>query len=106
MGHTVLTASNGLEALEIFKNHKFDFVFTDFKMPIMDGITFLSKLKTEFPERQPVLVAVTGGVSSEFSTEGSEKLDSLVEMLIEKPFTKRELEKAFELFKNKFSKVS
>jgi CheY-like chemotaxis protein len=37
-GHRVDVASNGLEALEAVKHHRFDIVFMDLHMPDMDGM--------------------------------------------------------------------
>lgn len=37
-GYTVVTAQNGLEAVEVLKNHKVDCCFTDINMPEMDGL--------------------------------------------------------------------
>lgn len=36
--HRVEIANNGLEALEIFKKHKFDVILMDIMMPVMDGL--------------------------------------------------------------------
>ena len=38
MGHRVLCAGNGREALEIFEANAVDLVITDLRMPEMDGI--------------------------------------------------------------------
>lgn len=40
-------AQNGEEALEILRNNRVDLVITDIKMPIMDGIELLSRIKEE-----------------------------------------------------------
>ena len=38
MGHQVSVASNGIMAVEMFKNEAFDLVFMDIQMPEMDGV--------------------------------------------------------------------
>ena len=38
MGHHVVIANNGCEAVEIFKNSDFDLILMDGQMPVMDGI--------------------------------------------------------------------
>lgn len=49
--------SNGIEALEaIEKNKDFDLVLSDINMPIMDGITLLSKLKNTQPDLKIVMI--------------------------------------------------
>ncbi|MBO8137110.1 MAG: response regulator [Desulfotomaculum sp.] len=44
-GHNTSTAENGLEAVEAVKEGNFDLVFMDIRMPVMDGIEALQKLK-------------------------------------------------------------
>lgn len=36
--HEVTIANNGLEAVQIFRNNKFDVILMDIMMPIMDGL--------------------------------------------------------------------
>ena len=36
--NSVEVASNGVEALEMYKDNSYDLVITDLKMPLMDGI--------------------------------------------------------------------
>jgi DNA-binding NtrC family response regulator len=46
----VITASNGQEAMELFESEKPDVVIVDVKMPDIDGITLLKKMKERRPE--------------------------------------------------------
>lgn len=46
-GHTVRTATNGLEALEDIRAHEPDCVFLDMLMPEMDGFGVLAALREE-----------------------------------------------------------
>lgn len=41
----ILECRNGMEAMEILKSRKIDTVFTDIRMPKMDGITIVKKWK-------------------------------------------------------------
>ncbi|MFY9704748.1 MAG: response regulator, partial [Desulfobacterales bacterium] len=45
-GFETLTANSGPEALEILEGSDVDLVLTDMKMPLMDGIQLLEKIKT------------------------------------------------------------
>lgn len=51
------TADNGLEALQIIKNHPADLVITDIKMPVMDGITMCEKIKDIYPDQNFVILS-------------------------------------------------
>ena len=42
-------AENGLEALELIKSREPDILITDIRMPVMDGITLLTKVREQFP---------------------------------------------------------
>ncbi|MGA1861844.1 response regulator [Deferribacter thermophilus] len=53
--YDVVDVDNGYKALEMLENMYFDFVITDIKMPEMDGITLLKKIKYKFPDI-PVIV--------------------------------------------------
>ncbi len=44
---TVKTAPNGEEALEMVRAHAIDLVVSDIRMPVMDGITLLKKLRAD-----------------------------------------------------------
>ena len=46
-GHTVATARNGREALELIANNAFDLVFLDIMMPEMDGFEVLQKMQAD-----------------------------------------------------------
>jgi len=43
-GHAIISAKNGLEALEILESQKFDLLILDISLPDIDGFTILEKL--------------------------------------------------------------
>jgi len=49
MGHSCLTAFDGVDALDKMKENKIDVVITDIKMPNMDGITLTSEISLQYP---------------------------------------------------------
>jgi len=65
-GYQVREAASGMEALEALGHQRFDMVFTDIRMPGMDGLDMASRMKKSYPE-MPVVV-ITG-----YGTEASEK---------------------------------
>lgn len=58
-GYTVVLAADGGEAYEIFNKSEVDFVISDIKMPNVDGIELLGKIRNTHPQRPPVLL-ITG----------------------------------------------
>jgi two-component system NtrC family response regulator/two-component system response regulator HydG len=54
----IVTASTGIEALQLLQTTPTDVVFTDIKMPEMDGLTLLRKIREQYPEI--FVVAITG----------------------------------------------
>jgi len=59
-GYTVLTAENGEKALEIFRQFNPPIVLTDIKMPGMDGIELLKKIKHENAETEVIMITGHG----------------------------------------------
>lgn len=60
-GFRVLSASHGLEALEIVEKQRVDLVFSDIDMPHCDGFELLKRIKARNPHH-PVVVLQTGHV--------------------------------------------
>ena len=48
-GYVVITAQNGAEALEKMRTQQYDLVFTDIKMPGMDGVELAEQVKARQP---------------------------------------------------------
>ena len=60
MGYQVLEAENGFQALELFCDARPSIVLTDIKMPGMDGIELLQKVKYENPEAEVIMITGHG----------------------------------------------
>lgn len=56
--YQVFKAKNGNDALTIMANHKIDIVFSDIRMPQMDGLQLLERLESY--EKPPILVILSG----------------------------------------------
>ena len=61
-GHTVLSAKNGLEGLDMALRYVPDLVLLDLEMPVMDGRAFLEAVK-KAPSLADVTVVVLSGTS-------------------------------------------
>ncbi|RKZ04546.1 sigma-54-dependent Fis family transcriptional regulator [Candidatus Fermentibacteria bacterium] len=63
-GHVVETASSGFEALDKLEKHPFQLLFVDIKMPGMDGIELLEKVKAEYPDTIVIIITAYGSIES------------------------------------------
>lgn len=59
-GYETYLASNGMEALDIFKNEKIDCILLDMKIPGMNGIEILRELRTLSDEINVVMMTAYG----------------------------------------------
>ncbi len=83
-GHHVELASNGLEAFNIIKSKKFDIVFMDLQMPIMDGVESSRKIREwESGGVSTFIVALTASYLPE---RGEKLFEAGIDNYIPKPF--------------------
>ncbi|MBE7635315.1 response regulator [Sneathiella sp. P13V-1] len=87
-GHTVKHAKNGLEAVELAKEHWADVILMDIRMPKMDGIEATQTIRKFLTDTDLPIVAVTAEVfkekHDEFSSAG-------IQQVITKPYTVAQL---------------
>ncbi len=81
-GYEVKLAKNGQEGLSIMSENKIDLVLTDLKMPDMDGIEVLKKIKQDWPGVEVIIIT---GYQTVDTAVRSIKLGAFD--YIEKPFT-------------------
>ena len=81
-GYEVDTATSGGEGLQVLRKDAIDLVLTDLKMPDMDGIEVLKKIKQDWPGVEVIIIT------------GYQTVDTAVKSIklgafdyIEKPFT-------------------
>lgn len=60
LDYEVLKVNNGIDALKAFETEKPDIVFLDIRMPELDGITTLEKMKGLDKEQKSTVIMVTG----------------------------------------------
>jgi len=84
--YQVTVASNGMDALELFFDHRYDLVLTDKNLPGMTGIELTRSLK-QVRKDIPVIM-VTGYATVESAIEA---VDLGMAAYIQKPFSSREL---------------
>lgn len=64
IGFHVETAENGVKALERMRDKTYEIVFTDFKMPIMDGLELLEHIKRDFPFSEVIIMTAYATIES------------------------------------------
>jgi two-component system NtrC family response regulator len=63
-GYDVVTAATGPEGLEAFRHHPVDLVLSDVRMPEMDGLDLLARIRAMQPDLPVVLLTAHGTISS------------------------------------------
>jgi len=69
MGFDPLKASGGLQALALAQKNRIDLAIVDLKMPDMDGLVTIAKLKEILPDIKSVLLTGHGGEKVKQATE-------------------------------------
>jgi CheY-like chemotaxis protein len=72
-GYEVFTASNGKEALEIVDKEPLDLIILDIKMPEMNGIEVLRRIKEQHPNLPVLLSSAYSEYKQDFGTWASEE---------------------------------
>lgn len=85
-GYAIDTVESGREALGLVQKHKYDFVFTDLKMPEMDGLDVVKGVKHFSPETDVVMITGYGTIDSAVNAMKFGAMD-----YVQKPFTEDEL---------------
>jgi len=85
-GYSIDTVEKGKEALGLIRKHDYDFVFTDLKMPEMDGLEVTKAVKHLRPDID--VIVITGYASIETAVE-TMKYGAMD--YVQKPFTEDEL---------------
>lgn len=87
-GFAVKVAANGAESVEIFQSWCPDIILMDLKMPVMDGLTAISQIKSTHQGQRTRIIAITASVmGNERETSAAAGADAF----LMKPFLIREL---------------
>ncbi len=90
-GYQVLTAPDGEQALELFASASPEIIITDIKMPGIDGIELLRRIKARAPEAEVIMITGHGDMELAVKSLQYEAAD-----FITKPIDSRELELSVE----------
>ncbi|MEA3486923.1 MAG: response regulator, partial [Thermodesulfobacteriota bacterium] len=89
--YKVVTASDGLEALNILKTDDVAVVVTDLKMPRLDGLGLLSRMETDYPSIPVIMITAHGTVETAVEALKNGAFD-----YITKPFDQDDLKNIIE----------
>ena len=94
LGHSVLVVENGQKALDYLALDKFDLVFMDIQMPVVDGIEATKRIRNEnsgkFDPNVPIITMTAHAINEEKESFLSAGIDDY----IAKPIDRNEVEKA------------
>jgi DNA-binding NtrC family response regulator len=85
-GYAVLCAETGEEALEILQQSRIDLVLTDMRMPGMDGIELLKKIRERYGELGVIILTGYGQIESYIEAMNFGAIE-----YVSKPFKVKEL---------------
>jgi CheY-like chemotaxis protein len=85
-GFNIDTVQSGPEALSLVQRNDYDFVFTDLKMPIMDGVEVVKAVKHLRPDVDMVVITGYGTIETAVETMQSGACE-----YVQKPFSADEL---------------
>ena len=88
-GYTVFTAENGREGLDLFESERPPVVLTDIKMPGMDGIKVLQRIKEIDPDTEVIVITGHGDIDLAIKALNLDAADFL-----NKPVQRHALEQA------------
>lgn len=93
-GYDVETASEAKSALDRLENGEYDLLLSDIKMPGMNGLELLGRVKTKWPEMHVILMTAYGTVEDaveaikngayDYIQKGSESTTSETEIVVER----------------------
>lgn len=85
-GHEVVTANDGLEAVQELEKGEFDLLITDIVMPGIDGIALALKVAKDCP--QTAILMMTGFAAER---QRAYNLESLIHEVVTKPFSLKQI---------------
>jgi two-component system response regulator HydG len=113
-GHRVSTAASGEEALKELARAPKDLLFVDIKMPGMDGIELLAKVKEKYPETIVVIITAYGSIESAVNAMKIGATDYLLKpfkpdqlsLVMEKVIQQQKKQSEFDYLKGRLEKIT
>jgi len=114
LGYMVETAASGFEALEKLKQFSFDLMFVDIKMPGMNGVELLDRVKEEYPGTIVIIITAYGSIDTAVEAMKKGAADYLLKpfkpeqlsLVMEKVLNQKKLITEYEYMKGRLDKIS
>ncbi len=88
VGFQTLEASNGQEAVDLWRDHKPSLIWMDWNMPVMDGCEATRIIKKESEDNEAVIIALT---ASAFEEDKAKIIEAGCNDFLRKPFKESEI---------------
>ncbi|MEJ2097206.1 MAG: sigma-54 dependent transcriptional regulator [Deltaproteobacteria bacterium] len=114
LGHFVEKAASAYEALEKLEKNPFDLLFVDIKMPGMDGIELLERIKADFPDTTVIIITAYGSIESAIEAMKKGASDYLLKpfkpdylsLVMEKVLQQKALTSEYNYLKGRLEKIT
>lgn len=100
MGYQIDLANNGQEAIDMAEKKKYDLIFMDLQMPLVDGIVATKEILSRNPH--PIVIALTANVMEETKNACFE---AGMTHFLHKPFKLEAIQEVLESSKDRFNIV-
>jgi len=92
VGHSILVAKNGIEAIQILEREKVDVILSDVTMPTMGGIELHRKVRSNPVDKETPFIFLTGLTDL---NEVKQECTTSKDLLLQKPVSVDRLLKMF-----------
>lgn len=91
LNHDVTFANNGEEAFDLYKKDRYDMIFMDINMPVLNGIDATIKIREYEKEQEIPAVTIVALTASVFESDKIIYKQSGMQHVLSKPIIKKEL---------------
>jgi len=114
LGYLVETAASGFEALEKLKQSGYDLLFVDIKMPGMNGVELLDRVKEEYPDTIVIIITAYGSIDTAVEAMKKGAADYLLKpfkpeqlsLVMEKVLNQKKLITEYDYIKGRLDKIT
>ena len=92
LGHSLIIARNGIEAIRVMEKEKIDVIMSDVAMPKMDGLEFHKRIRSTPAHKETPFIFLTGTSNLK---QVKEECTTKNDLLLQKPISVERLLKLF-----------